>query len=145
MSKEKDDKKGLLEWISGVIPKIFMFQAKAQLAEEARLQGVENVKIENLNVNINIGDTTHNIKPQFPPDADPQAIFKVLQVLTPKEPPKLSGFEFPQGKDIKWITDNLTTAVNSSAATLSTMATTEFYGDFWENLILPKDEEGEGT
>ncbi len=110
-----------------------------------KAQGAENVNIKNLNLNlnINIGDTNVNVKPELNPNTNVNALSKILDRLTPKEPPKLSGFEPPPSEDIKWITDNLTTAVNSSAFTLSTMASTEIEietgkADYYKR----KDEKG---
>ena len=132
MSEKKDDKKSLLEWISGVIPKLTIFQIKNQLAEEAKLQGIENLTIENLTVNVTLGDTKYNVKTQFPPSTDPQSVYRVVDLIAPKEPPELSGCELPPGKDAKWVNALLTTAVNSSAATVATMADIETDGaDFF--------------
>lgn len=140
MSEEKDEKKGFLEWLSGTISKLTIFQIKNQLAEEAKLQGVENLTIENVNVNLTLGDTNYNVKPQFPSSTDPQAVYRVVDLIAPKEPPELSGFELPAGKDKEWVSALLTTSVNSSAATVATMAGTEI--DI-ADLFGRKDEEGE--
>lgn len=145
MSEEKDDKKDWWETIRGIIPNALV-QIKNQLGED-----VKGVEIKNLNVIIPVIKDNKienvNVHPEIPPNTNYENLAQLLdQYLARIEQltPEIQSFEIPEGKDIKWATDVINTAVSSSAATLSTIASTEIEfstGKF--GFFGGKDEEGE--
>ena len=118
MTEENGEKKNwkfrMTEWIANKT----LAEIKNQLAE---LKAADNIGEININVNVETGDRYYTTPVTFPDNTKPRDVAKLLDKWNYDEPPKLSKIKLDEN-DEKWIADNFTTVVNSSAATLSTVA-----------------------
>jgi hypothetical protein len=133
MGEEKDDKKSWWQQFRENMPNL-VFQMKNQIAEKLPIK---------LTFNINTGTKieTVNIQPSIPSDTNLDALAQILGKYYGKPKVQKVTFTIPPGKNIKWVTDQLNTAVNSSAITLSTMANIDIEG----TVKHKKVGHGEGT
>jgi len=118
MAEENDEK--ITKWAKIVeyLSKITLFTMKN---EANALKGTDNIRDVHITVNVNVGDKTYNSPVTFPANTKPRDVAKVLEGWEHVDPPKLGKIDLDEN-DEKWIEDSLTTVVNSSAATLSTVA-----------------------
>jgi hypothetical protein len=142
MGDEKDEKKVKLKNILNLALPEALAQMKNQLAEELKVKGADEIKVD---LHVHIGDKI-NIQPQVQLQApeNVEGYLDLLERYSQLLAPVKRKVEFAGDlteNDIKWVTDHLETAVNSSAVILSTAADLNMTGI----VTHRKAGDGEGT